>query len=266
MSLGERDGLGKAPESGGGMPLSSLADLRRTGGAAADPVRFHYLERLSARLASAPPALRPLLQARLDQGMADHAVRLAAARQSAEAALAGLPPQPPGTAREARRLLAAGDHRGVRRLVARVTSPEAPSPLVALNRHIAGLARRKAHGESDGNGAGHGDGDGRAAANPVELDSMRRFRETWSRIAAEDQVQRAMGRGPENAGPLNSQMLVLRSLALMRELSPQYLRRFMAHAEALLWLEHEGKNESKNDSSRPQPVEARPARRARQKK
>jgi hypothetical protein len=30
---------------------------------------------------------------------------------------------------------------------------------------------------------------------------------------------------------------VLRTLALMRDLSPDYLRRFLSHADTLLWLE-----------------------------
>lgn len=85
--------------------------------------------------------------------------------------------------------------------------------------------------------------DARAAAlageaiDPTELPSLRRFRASWSRYAAEDQVVQAMGRSPDNAGPLNSHALVLRSLALMRELSPDYLRRFMAQLDSLLWLE-----------------------------
>jgi len=48
---------------------------------------------------------------------------------------------------------------------------------------------------------------------------------------------KATHRAPENAGPLNSHMLVLRTLGLMRELSPHYLRRFLSHTETLLWLE-----------------------------
>ena len=90
------------------------------------------------------------------------------------------------------------------------------------------------------------------------MKSLRRFRETWSRIAAEDQVARAVVRGPENAGPLNSHMLVLRSLALMGQLSPDYLRRFMSHLDALLWLDQANQQYA--------PTEAKPARRRRQKK
>ena len=42
---------------------------------------------------------------------------------------------------------------------------------------------------------------------------------------------------PENAGPLNSQHLVHRSLTLMRDLSPEYLNRFMSYVDALSWLD-----------------------------
>lgn len=70
-----------------------------------------------------------------------------------------------------------------------------------------------------------------------EMKSVRRFSEVWSRIAAETQVKQAVVRGPENAGPLNSHMLMLRSLTLMKELSTDYLRRFLSEMDTLLWLE-----------------------------
>lgn len=78
------------------------------------------------------------------------------------------------------------------------------------------------------------------AIDPSELASLRRFRASWSRIAAEEQVAQAITRTPDNAGPLNSHALVLRSLALMRELSPDYLQRFLAQLDTLMWLEDVG--------------------------
>jgi len=90
----------------------------------------------------------------------------------------------------------------------------ATSPLAQLNRDIAAVAPP-----------------GR------ELRSAQSFRDTWSRICAEDEVAQAVEQGPENAGPLNSHRLVLHTLALMRDLSPDYLRRFLSHADTLLWLE-----------------------------
>ena len=56
-------------------------------------------------------------------------------------------------------------------------------------------------------------------------------------MQAEDEVDLVVERGPESAGPLNSHGLILRSLVLMRSLSPDYTRRFLSHAETLLWLE-----------------------------
>ena len=99
------------------------------------------------------------------------------------------------------------------------------SPLAALNAHIAQASQAAAGGHTSRSGPW------------PELRSAQRFRETWERLGAEEAVVKATHRAPENAGPLNSHMLVLRTLALMRELSPHYLRRFLSHTETLLWLE-----------------------------
>lgn len=77
----------------------------------------------------------------------------------------------------------------------------------------------------------------RADSARPELKSVQHFRTTWSRLSVDKQVAQALGQAPRNAGPINSHMLVLRSLALMRELSPAYLNRFMAGVDALLCLD-----------------------------
>lgn len=115
------------------------------------------------------------------------------------------------------------------------------TPLAGLNQHIATAT-------------------GQPAAARAELRSAQAFREIWSRIHAEDEVAQAVQRGPENAGPLNSHMLVLRTLGLLRELSPDYLRRFMAHADTLLWLD-----DASARLKQPAPAKAR-TRAPRQKK
>jgi hypothetical protein len=78
-----------------------------------------------------------------------------------------------------------------------------------------------------------------AGARP-ELKSVRHFRNTWSKLSVDKQVAKALGQGPRNAGPINSHRLVLESLALMREISPDYLNRFMCYADALLCLDQNG--------------------------
>ena len=84
----------------------------------------------------------------------------------------------------------------------------------------------------------------------VELKTIRRFRNTWSKLSADTQLTQALAQAPKNAGPINSHMLVLRSLALMREISPDYLSRFMSYADTLLCLD-QGEKEKLGNAKRP---------------
>jgi hypothetical protein len=76
-----------------------------------------------------------------------------------------------------------------------------------------------------------------APGSAPELKGVRFFNRTWTRLRAERRITQSLARVPENAGPLNSHQLVHRALVLMHELSPDYLNRFMAHVDGLLWLE-----------------------------
>lgn len=70
-----------------------------------------------------------------------------------------------------------------------------------------------------------------------ELAVLGEFRQRWSAIRAESQLQQSLQPVPGNAGPLNSAGLVHRSIALMRELSPGYLQQFLAYVDDLAWME-----------------------------
>ena len=186
----------------------ALAALREAGAPRLDPVRMYYIESLWQRTQVAPPGVQRLLAARLQQAVAD--CRASWPRTQAAA------PKPvrPGAA-------------ATRRAPVPAAPSPAPSPLAALNQHI----RSRAQGSTAGTASAP------MAGTAPDMKSVQRFRDVWSHIAAEQQVSRAIVQGPENAGPLNSHRLVLRSLALMRSLSPDYLRRFLEHADALLWLD-----------------------------
>ena len=103
---------------------------------------------------------------------------------------------------------------------AAAAGPAAPGPLAALLRQ-AGSA---------------GPATPATSAAP-ELKAVQQFGNTWARLRVDQQLQTAQARQPDNAGPLNSQRLMLQTLQQLRGLSPAYLQRFMAHADALLWLE-----------------------------
>jgi hypothetical protein len=70
-----------------------------------------------------------------------------------------------------------------------------------------------------------------------ELKTLGYFRSTWSRLSADRRLTQSRALVPENAGPLNSHRLVHRSMTLMRELSPEYLHRFMSYIDALQWVD-----------------------------
>jgi hypothetical protein len=247
-------GLAEMPHSqrdGEKSLLSWHASLRNEGAQRLDPARFHYLEVLSQRVDTAPGEVRRILEGKLKVALADYGERFRQAQKVTSDELASLSAKHPDLARELHRLFAAGDYGGMRRLGAQSAFNRPCAPLAQLNQYIQNV-------KQDGIDRRLGSSLLSDMAANSEMASVRRFREAWSRIAAEDQVDQAVGRGPVNAGPLNSHMLVLRSLALMRKLSPDYLRRFLSHVDTLLWLDQANQKYT--------PVKAKPARRSRQKK
>ena len=70
-----------------------------------------------------------------------------------------------------------------------------------------------------------------------QLRSIARFQDTWARLSTEQQLTQTLAQAPENAGPMNSQHLVLRSLQRMQDIAPDYLQSFMSYIDTLIWLE-----------------------------
>jgi hypothetical protein len=81
------------------------------------------------------------------------------------------------------------------------------------------------------------DGGGSSANGSQELKSVRYFRDALQRQHADKLVTDALIDAPQDAGPLNPQKLALRSLAIMRDISPAYLGHFVSYLDALFWLE-----------------------------
>ena len=133
------------------------------------------------------------------------------------------------------RLLTTALSKGLAALCARlaqvqgtVAQPSKPShgPLGELTRYVAQHAVATA-----------GEAANEADAAPSELKAVRAFRKTWSQFSVDKQLNQALGLAPKNAGPINSHMLVLRSLAQMRDISPDYLNRFISYVDALQCLD-----------------------------
>jgi hypothetical protein len=89
----------------------------------------------------------------------------------------------------------------------------------------------------------------------AESPKVQQFKKQLSQISVQKQVRQAMAQAPQNAGPINSHMLALRSLGLMRDASTDYLNRFMGYVDTLLRLEESG-------TGKPPPKKSAPAQKS----
>jgi hypothetical protein len=139
----------------------------------------------------------------------------------------------PKAAQTLRQLRQDGDVTALHRLVARLAAQSLARPIAELVGLLDGQP-----GARDPAAVGLPDAAPPTGSAPLaELRTVQKFRGTWSRLRMEDQLNQSRQQGPENPGPLNSHLLVLRALQRMQELSPAYLEHYMAHANALMWLE-----------------------------
>lgn len=188
------------PASDAADPVAVLATLRQQGADRLDPIRFQRLQALAQRAQAQPAPVKRLLDAKLATALADYRQRIA----QAETEGTGNAPQPdPATS---------------------------ASPLTELLQHIARHSQ-------PATGDGASESTIQPAVQPTELKSMRQFGDSWARLSVRQTVNQALASAPSNAGPLNSQALVLQALQLMRDTAPDYLVRFMAYADTLVWLE-----------------------------
>ena len=216
---------------------AAIDSLRAQGAAASDPVRWRFIEALAARAAAADGGARRLIDERIAVLLADYRERFARAqveaRASLERAVARFSDFPDSVA-ELESACAEADFARLRQLVARLESRQRSSALADLLAHI------ERNADADGTPSAAEESDPPAVTRVMkrsELKSIAYFRDTWVKLRVDRQLAQAFAQAPENAGPLNSHRLMLQALQSMREASPDYLARFMAWAEALLWLE-----------------------------
>jgi hypothetical protein len=175
-----------------------------------------------------------MLEAKLERAVAAFAERFAQARSAASELLAATCEKHPQAAAELQRLFAGSDFKGLRHLRATLEAREQCAALAELVSQLEpALAGAPGHPP-----AHHATSRATAAAAPtLELKTVRESRATWAKMSVDRQLSLAMKKAPENAGPINSHMLVLRSLAMMQAISPDYLSRVVSYVDTLLSLD-----------------------------
>lgn len=203
--MAETGDLGEA-----GSLAVQIEALRASGAAERNPVRFAYLEAMARRAALQPEDIRRSLEAKLSMTASE------LAKQSAPA------PTEPAT-------------------------QNAASPLAELLAYISQQAHAHQDSAHPGSAPAAANLDSRPKAKnsspsrsrqTPELKSVTYFRNEWSKLRTEQQLTQTLAQAPANAGPMNSQHLVLRSLQIMRDIAPDYLQGFMSYIDTLIWLEH----------------------------
>ena len=187
-------------------PQSRLDALRAGGADRRDPVRFAYLEALNRRAGTQPAPVRAALFAKLHSAADELDAHLT-------------PEAAPGV----------------------TGGPEntTPSPLADLLAYIGQHAHAQPETQQSHSVAASAPRQTKPRApRAPELKSVAYFRNTWSKLSTEQQLTQTLAQAPENAGPMNSQHLVLRSLQVMRDVAPDYLQGFMSYVDTLIWLEH----------------------------
>ena len=204
--------------------------LRQAGAHQFDPVRLHYIEQLAQRASRHQGRAKHLLDGKLAQALATLGERFTHAQSAAKDAIATAALRCPQALADLQQLFQTGDFKGVAHRIASLQPCDARTSLGDLAHDLAQHSPDPVDGGLDGN-----------TGLRAELKTTRDFRNTWSKLSVGKRVAQALEQAPKNAGPINSHLLVLRSLALMRDISPDYLNRFTSYVDTLLCLDPSGK-------------------------
>jgi hypothetical protein len=259
---------------------SDLTSLKRSinlldskGAREFDPVRFQFIESLYRRAEHARPKLSHILRAKTQQALSEYQDQFEPPHPPHKTTY-NAPDAKPGKAENRHSLLT----ELTRRLDQHANKPTPDASGLAFDAFLQAqeqnalaalsLKASEAHASKGNSSEGNAVGDAAdgsikhkinhrvdTAANNkqntaiinkpdtssmAELKSTRLLKQEKLKEKADDLVNEAIAGAPQNPGPLNPQMLTIRALSHMRDLSPYYLSRFVSYIDTLFWLEEAG--------------------------
>lgn len=232
-----------------------LAELKDSLASNLEPAKFAFIEGLIKRLSDPRQAQNSDLLARASVSLADYERALESQNRWAQEVVESIRVEQPDQLPLAQSLLEQNHFKALSRLCLRLSAQRAgDKSLFALREITAGLnkpaesdpveqvpsiddvlyqqereARQGAGDTVPVQQDGHGE--------QLELQAMQQFRASMKHVDIDKMIARAINECPQNPGPHNPQMLAVKSLTQMRDLSPHYLRRFAGYIETMLWLE-----------------------------
>ncbi|WP_269792632.1 DUF2894 domain-containing protein [Stenotrophomonas sp. Iso1] len=197
-------------QSNAATPQSRLEAWRAAGTDRVDPLRFHLMRALADRAERHEGLVRQRLDARLST-LADAYAEVIAKHAP---------------------------------MAAQVTATT--SPLSALLEQLNAVPLQyplPLHGSNIGTAQ---DGDSNEVSDSTLLPALDEFQQLWSRIRIESLLRQCLDSLPEDAGPLHSSVLTYRAMALMQDISPDYLQHFVAYVDVLTWMDQLSRGEGGN--------------------
>jgi len=215
--------------------LEKIAALRAAGDDSFDPVRFRYIEALATRAQQASEPLNEQLTAKSHRALTDYRNARAAAQDlSAASDSAQVQPSAGCQSATVKALVE------LRQVLDRAQPQAAAGPL-GLEQEMQAQERALLQSEmyaASPNPSSSQSAEPETSDGPLKsLKASQTMRVHQQRRAVEKRVELAIAEGPESPGPLNPQMLAIKALTMMRELSPQYLNRYVSYLDTLFWVE-----------------------------
>ena len=235
------EGLGRA-----------LLALRESGGEHFDPPRFRYIEAMLERAARHGGTLASGLLVRAGAALETYQQGLLAAREGASQLVARRGEQFPHAATSLQQLLAAGKLAELQCLASNLRLRDRQRPLGELlerlqrqprgaeNSSAVGLEQLLRQQEQQALAATSLEGSDITPSHSAgvrDLQAAGGLRKSRAQRRTQELLTRALDGCPENSGPLNPEMLAIRSLEALRALSPSYLQQMINYLDTVFALE-----------------------------
>ena len=239
------------------MPLQQdIADLVKNNVDRFDPFRFRYIESLARRVTELRQSVALAVEQKAMQALHQYQHDFVQARDAAALVMDRVASQFPHSAEKIAMLFDTCNFKEMQRVESRLNRNKRQSMLVDLTADVItgerdslqnprdvsldSLLRQQEYEAIQQFSDPAVDMNGPQLLNKGELRATQIFRETWGKQSTDKLVKRSISESPEAPGPLNPHMLVVRSLSIMRGISPSYLNRFISYTNTLLWLERAG--------------------------
>ena len=234
---------------------TTLASLQQQAADKFDPARFQHIANLHSKADNATDNVAELLLNKVQTALASYQQDYQEALEKAQANVTAIIENQAEAKTTAQALLAAGELQELALLKEKLAQQTKPSPLAELNDYINQELANNTLVEqpkslSDVLNQFEQTAIKRHQRVPKkkkdsnELKAFNSFKQFKEKYDTDKLVEQMITERPDHLGPLNPQMLLLKSLESMRDLSPQYLSRFITYIDTLLKLEDAAKTTS----------------------